>query len=84
MACGKPVVGTDAGGLAYLITKEGGCKVPPNDSQALADALIEILASKNLQISMGNYNRNLIETTYDWEKIIDKLESIYAEIIIGF
>lgn len=84
MACGKPVVGTDAGGFAYLITEEGGRKVSPNNVPALADALIQILASKNLQISMGNYNRNLIEKIYDWEKIIDKLESIYASIIIGF
>lgn len=81
MACGKPVVGTNAGGLAYLITNEGGRKVPPKDSQALTDALIEILASEELQHQMGKYNRNLIEEIYDWEKIIDKLESIYGEVI---
>jgi hypothetical protein len=30
---------------------------------------------------MREFNRHLIETNYDWERIIDKLESIYTEIL---
>lgn len=81
MACGKPVVGTDAGGLGYLIKNEGGRKVPPKNSQALADGLIEILTSEKLQQTMGKFNRDLVEKTYNWEKIIDKLEDIYFKVI---
>jgi glycosyltransferase involved in cell wall biosynthesis len=80
MACGKPVVGTDAGGLRYLIPDEGGRKVPPGDAQALADALLEILGSPELQVKMGQYNRSLVEKIYDWERVTEQLESIYYKL----
>jgi L-malate glycosyltransferase len=81
MACGKPVVATDAGGLAYLVPALGGRKVPPKDSQALADALIEILSSPELQTNMGQYNRQLVEETYKWQRVIDRLEAIYQSLV---
>lgn len=83
MACGKPIVATDAGGLAYLVPEQGGRKVPPRDAQALADALLEILRSRELQIRMGQYNRDLVEKVYSWEKVVEQLESIYYK-SIGF
>jgi L-malate glycosyltransferase len=81
MACGKPVVGTEAGGLQYLISDEGGRKVPPEDPQALATALLEILSSSELQREMGQHNRNLVEKVYDWDQVTQQLESIYYELV---
>jgi glycosyltransferase involved in cell wall biosynthesis len=81
MACGKPVVGTNAGGLGYLIPDQGGRKVPPRDAQALADALLEILCSPELQVKMGQYNRSLVEKVYDWERVTEQLESIYYKLL---
>lgn len=81
MACGKPVVVTDAGGLAHLVAEQGGRKVPPGDATALAAALLEILRSPELQMKMGQYNRHLVETTYSWERVIDRLEAIYAAVL---
>ncbi len=80
MACGKPVVATQAGGLAYLVPDQGGRKVPLQDAPALADALIEVLASAQLQLDMGQYNRRWVEAGYSWDHIVEKLESIYLEI----
>ena len=77
MACGKPIVATNAGGVAYLVENGGGRKVEAKNSEALAQALIEILSSSELQLSMRKYNRNLIEKTYSWDKVIDNLEFIY-------
>lgn len=81
MACGKPIVGTDAGGLAHTIREAGGRKVPPRDAQALAAALLEILASSELQTQMGEFNRRLIVQDYAWDRVIDKLESIYQTVL---
>ena len=36
MACARPVVATDAGGPAHLVTDGGGRRVPPGDPAALA------------------------------------------------
>jgi glycosyltransferase involved in cell wall biosynthesis len=81
MACGKPIVVTNAGGLAYLIPEQGGYRVPPRNSQALAEALLKILSTPELQIQMGYYNRKLVERVYSWERVIEKLESIYYKLI---
>lgn len=81
MACGKPIVGTDAGGLAHTIREAGGRKVPPRDAEALAAALLEILASSELQAQMGEFNRRLIEQDYAWERVIDKLENVYQTVL---
>jgi len=81
MASGKPVVVTDAGGPHYIVDAAGGRKVPPDDPSALADALIEILASPELQRRMGEHNRALIETVYNWDRVIDRLEELYRSVI---
>lgn len=81
MACGKPVVVTNAGGLADLVSEQGGRKVPPRDATALAQALLEILASPELQRRMGQYNRQLIETRYSHERVIEQLEEIYYDVL---
>lgn len=43
LACGRPVVATDAGGIPELLNDECGRLVPPRDSSALADALASVL-----------------------------------------
>lgn len=81
MACGKPIIGTDAGGLGALIQPSGGRKVPPRDAAALAEALVEILVSPELQEQMGRFNRRLIEEDYAWDRVIEQLESVYRTVL---
>jgi glycosyltransferase involved in cell wall biosynthesis len=81
MACGRPVVATDAGGLAHVVTNEGGRKVAAMDSEALAAALIEIISDRQLAQRMGAHNRRLVEEFYAWPHVIDQLESIYRDIL---
>ena len=57
MACARPVVATDAGGLRHLVAERGGRKVPPGDADALAAALREVLADPELRRAMGEHNR---------------------------
>jgi glycosyltransferase involved in cell wall biosynthesis len=77
MACGKPVVVSDAGGLAHFVPERGGRKVPVGDAPALARALLEVLGDTRLQRAMGAYNRREVEEVYSWTRVIDRLESIY-------
>jgi L-malate glycosyltransferase len=81
MACGKPIVATDAGGLRHLVADEGGRRVPPGDANALANALREILAAPELRRRMGKHNRRVIEERYAWPHVIGRLEHIYREAI---
>ncbi len=81
MAAGKPLVVTNTGGLADLVRDEGGRKVPPGDAGALSNALEEVLTNKSLRQDMGRFNRDLVLRDYAWDRVMDRLESIYATVI---
>ncbi|MEP7342034.1 MAG: glycosyltransferase family 4 protein [Acidobacteriota bacterium] len=81
LASGKPVVATNAGGIREMIPDGGGRKVPPRDAQALAEALIEVVSSPELQAEMGRCNRHRVEHFYAWNRIIDRLEAVYTQVI---
>jgi L-malate glycosyltransferase len=81
MACGKPIVATDAGGLRHLVPDEGGRKVAPGDVDALAAALRETLPAVELRRAMGAHNRRTVEQRYSWRAVVDRLEGAYGEAI---
>lgn len=80
MACARPVVGTNVGGLGHLIRPEGGRAVPPGDPAALGAALAELLRDEGLRRDMGTFNRQLVESRYSWDAVVDELESVYDEL----
>lgn len=43
LACGRPVVATNVGGIPEMMTEASGRLVPPRDSAALAHAIAEVL-----------------------------------------
>ena len=77
MACGVPVVTTNLAGPAFLVDDKGGRLVPPDDSDALAKALIEILQSSALRAAMGCHNRAVVERRFTWDRVLDALEGAY-------
>jgi glycosyltransferase involved in cell wall biosynthesis len=83
MACGKPVVVTAAGGLDSLVDDRGGVKVPVGDSEKLAEGLITLLRNPALCRQMGNHNREVAVSKYDWVVVLDELERIYEQTITG-
>jgi glycosyltransferase involved in cell wall biosynthesis len=83
MACGRPVVATDAGGVRHLVEPAGGRLVPPGDAGALAAALQEVLADPALRRRMGEHNRRVVEERFTWARVGDRLEAAYAEALSG-
>jgi len=56
MAEGLPIVTTPAGGIPYMVEDgKSAIIVPPDDHQALADAILRLLSNSNLyrQLSAG-------------------------------
>ncbi|NEQ64709.1 MAG: glycosyltransferase family 4 protein [Symploca sp. SIO2D2] len=80
-ACGVPVVTVDVPGCREAVV-EGitGKLVPPRNSQALADAIAELLISPSLRIQMGKAGRQRIENNFDIRMITEKQINIYREI----
>jgi L-malate glycosyltransferase len=79
MACAKPVVVTDAGGLRYLVDGAGGRRVSVGDADALRTALCELLIDPELRRRMGSHNRERVQLRYTWQRVVDRLEQIYLQ-----
>jgi glycosyltransferase involved in cell wall biosynthesis len=78
MACGKPLVVTDAGGLGELVKPEGGRKVKPGDAVDLAAALQFVLENPALASNMGEFNRSHVMERYSWAAVSSILARVYA------
>jgi glycosyltransferase involved in cell wall biosynthesis len=58
----RPVVGTDVGGIADLVRDgENGLLVPPQDPDALAEALVRMLSDRERAERLGAGAREDIE-----------------------
>ncbi len=84
MACGRPVVGSNVGGIPFVIRPEiDGLLVPPGEPKALADACRSILLDPELAENLGTQGRRIAEERWDWSKrlvpIIDVLDGALKE-----
>lgn len=69
MAMARPVVATRAGGVPeFVIDREHGLLVPPRDPQALASALLELLADPELARELGRRGRRRVELAHTAER----------------
>lgn len=81
MACGLPVLTTDAGGIAELVThRSNGLLLPPRDVQALASALQSLLVDKELRADLGDAARRAVTRRFDSKACISELESIFRAV----
>jgi len=83
MASGVPVITTDAGGPPFIIHPDGGRVVPMRDVEKLAGALTEVISDRDLQATMGTYNRRRVEAEFDWSRSLDRMESLYSQVVNG-
>jgi glycosyltransferase involved in cell wall biosynthesis len=81
MASGVPIVTTAVGGPPHIVREAGGRIIPMRNVERLADALLEVLSSTDLQRSMGAYNRKRAEQEFDWSKSLDRMENVYRQVL---
>jgi glycosyltransferase involved in cell wall biosynthesis len=79
MAIGTPIVTTEAGAAGEIIADRlNGRLVPPDDPDALAGALDELLRSKDTAHVLSRAARATVESRFDAEKNIAALEAFFA------
>jgi glycosyltransferase involved in cell wall biosynthesis len=82
MACGVPVLGTPGGGTPELVQQIEPNLVLADDQPAtLADALTAWLADPARLRRLGHRARAVAVERYDWERVVDGLEAVCAEVI---
>jgi glycosyltransferase involved in cell wall biosynthesis len=75
MAAGRPFVSTPTGGIASLAA--GGLIVPVEDHQAVADALIDLLADPDHAQLLGSAGQRLCQERMSPEAIDARLRQLY-------
>jgi len=79
MAEGRAVVAIDAGGPRFLIDREGGELVWPASPERLAEVLAELVLDRDRLERMGRHNRARVDREFAWDRVLDRLEELYAE-----
>lgn len=78
MACGTPVIGSNVGGIKYSVDHgKSGFLVPPNDPEALAYRLFQVLNDKTFfnQLSLKAIER--VNKLFTWETVTKEMADIY-------
>lgn len=82
MACGKPVIVTNVGGLPEVVENNiTGLIVPPENAEKLAEAMETLLKDKQLRIKFGKQGRQRAEKLYNFENNLDSMIRIYEELL---
>ncbi len=78
MSAGKPVIASSVAGMADVIKNgDNGLLVPPEDSTALADAMLKLLENGELRSTMGHRARESLRHRCRLEDMIERLSSVY-------
>jgi len=81
MAMQKPVIATNVGGTADLVSNdENGFLVSPGSSGEIAFGLEKLCSRPDLASRMGRTSRQMVEKDFQWDRIVDKVEMIYKEV----
>ncbi len=80
LSCGIPVIGTNIGGIPYIIHNGiNGILVSPRNVQEITSAINYLLSSEKIRQEMGNRSRSLIEEKFSWDVIVKEVENIYQK-----
>ncbi len=80
-ACGKPVIGTRVPGLVDSVRDgETGILVPPEDTDALADAICRVAEDGELRHRLGAAGRAWAKN-FSWDRAAEEQERFYQEVV---
>jgi len=78
MACGLPIISTNAGGVVDIVVNgKNGLITPVGDTKALSEAMCELIRNEDLRKKMGEESRR-IAVEQDINKCVEKYQKLYA------
>ena len=82
MACGKPVIGSNVGGIPdQIVDGYNGFLVEPKDPLKIAERILWSIDNPEAIKSMGINGRRIVEEKYDIEKRADNIISLYKQLL---
>ena len=84
MACGLPVIAKDAYGPAEIVDHgETGWLVPPDDEEALADALVDAVNDPGKRARKGEAAYREARERYAWPALAEGVAEVYEQVRTG-
>ena len=85
MACGTPVLGTPGGGTPELVDQLDPDLVLADDRpETIAQGLLAWTPRQERLVQLGERARELAVTHYDWDRVVDGLMDVCAEVAPGW
>jgi glycosyltransferase involved in cell wall biosynthesis len=78
MACKRPVVATNVGGIPEILNEGCGVLVSPRDKLALSQAINLLIADQGLRDDLATEAYSTVRGTLTWDKIAQQTENAYA------
>lgn len=82
MACEKPVLATNVGGLPEIVDSQVGGLVPPADPEGLAKGVVALLRDPHLG-EKGRLARQRVVSQWSNARLVDRHLEIYSDLIAG-
>jgi L-malate glycosyltransferase len=81
MACSRPIVATEAGGIPEVVSHGvTGLLVPPRDHAAMAEAIIALISDRTRRQAMGDAGFARVNGKFTVERMIAGTAAVYARV----
>ncbi|MGG6297389.1 glycosyltransferase [Leptolyngbya sp. AN02str] len=82
MSCGTPVVASDVGGLKFtIVPEETGLLVPPDDVDALANAIERVLTDQVWAQKLKRQASARVQQNFSWTGVAARLSDLYRRLL---
>ena len=83
MACEVPVISTDGGALPEVVG-DAGIIVPKGNSQAIAEAVEQLLNNPQEREALGKAGRERIQKTFCWQVAATQMTDYYQKVLESY
>jgi glycosyltransferase involved in cell wall biosynthesis len=81
MACGKPIIASEVGGIPDMIGDDAGISVPAGDAKALTIAMLQLATDPALRQRLGQAARARYERFFSPQVVLPFVTDIYEKVI---
>jgi glycosyltransferase involved in cell wall biosynthesis len=81
MACGKPIIASDVGGVPDMIGNDSGILVPAGDKSALTEAILRLARDAGLRQSMGAAAKERYQKLFAPNVVVPLMVKTYRRVI---
>jgi glycosyltransferase involved in cell wall biosynthesis len=80
MACGKPIIASEVGGIPDMVGDDSGVLVPAGDMSALAEAMLRLAQDSELRKRMGEAAKERYEKFFSPQVVVPLMLETYRRV----